>query len=238
MQLFPAIDLFEGKVVRLRQGRYDEITVYDEDPVARARTFAGRADRLHVVDLEGARAGRCVQRDVIAKIVEAFGAGVQVGGGVRDQDAFESYYELGVSRVVLGTAAIRDPDLVRTCAERHPGRVVVALDAKSGRVATDGWEQLSDATATDVAVALSDLPIGAILYTDVARDGTEVGPAIQATAELARVSGLPVLASGGVGELSHLRALAECPDIAGVIVGRALYEERFTLEEALEALSS
>lgn len=237
MQLFPAIDLFEGKVVRLKQGRYDEVTVYDDDPVARARAFAGHAERLHVVDLEGARAGHCVQRDLISRIVEAFGPGVQVGGGVRDVDAFESYRELGADRVVLGTAAIRSPNVVRACAKRHPGRVVVALDAKSGRVATDGWEQLSDATAADVAGALADLPIGAILYTDVARDGTEVGPAIEATAELARSSGLPVLASGGVGELSHLHALARCRDIAGVIVGRALYEKRFTIEEAQKALA-
>lgn len=235
MQLWPAIDLLSGNAVRLHQGRYDEVTVYERDPVALAASFRGVARHLHVVDLEGARAGSPVQRDLVRAIVDAFGPGVEAGGGVRDRAAVEAYLALGVERVVLGTAAIRDPSLVRDVALAHPGRVVIAVDAKDGLVATDGWLAVSSMTAIDVVRSFADLPIAAVLYTDIARDGTRVGPNVAATLALATNGGLPVLASGGIGSLDDLRALAKHPEIAGAIVGRALYEKAFTLREAVSA---
>lgn len=233
MELIPAIDLLNGKAVRLRQGRYEDVTVYSEDPAALASEWKGGAPRLHVVDLEGARAGSPVQRELVRAMVAAFGSGVQVGGGVRSYEALSAYFELGVDRVVLGTAAIRDPELVRRAAEGFPGRVVVAVDARGGRVATDGWLNASERTAIDLVRELSRLPIAAVLYTDIERDGMEVGPNVAETARLARETGVPVIASGGVGTLEHLRALSSAEaGIVGAIVGRALHEKRFSLEAA------
>ena len=235
MELIPAIDLLGGQAVRLHQGRYDQVTVYESDPAALAARWRGVTARLHVVDLEGARAGHAVQRDLVRAILDAFGAGVEVGGGVRTLAAAESYLELGADRVVLGTAVIRDPEAVLAIAARYPGRVVAALDAKDGLVATDGWEQISTRTAVDVARGLAGAGVAAVLYTDIARDGTQAGPNVAATAALARDGGLPVIASGGVGSLEHLRELARHPGIAGAVVGRALYERAFTLEQAVAA---
>ena len=235
MDLWPAIDLFRGQAVRLHQGDYDQVTVYHADPAALAASWRGIAKHLHVVDLEGARSGRRVESALVKRIVEAFGPGVEVGGGVRDRDAIESYLALGVERVVLGTVAIRDPRLVREVALAHPGRIVLALDAKDGLVATDGWLSMSTRTAVEVVRELADLPVAAILYTDIARDGTRTGPNVEATARLAEQGGVPVLASGGIASLDDLRTLATYPGIAGAIVGRALYEKSFTLEEAVRA---
>ncbi|HEX9296997.1 MAG TPA: 1-(5-phosphoribosyl)-5-[(5-phosphoribosylamino)methylideneamino]imidazole-4-carboxamide isomerase [Polyangiaceae bacterium] len=235
MELWPAIDLLRGQAVRLHQGDYDRVTVYHRDPVALASSWRGVAKHLHVVDLEGARAGRPVEADLVRRIVEAFGAGVEIGGGVRDRASIESYFALGAERVVLGTAAIRDPALVRDAAQAYPHRIVLALDAKDGLVATDGWLLVSSRTAVEVVRELADLPLAAILYTDIARDGTRVGPNVEATARLAEQGGLPVLASGGIATLDDLRRLAQLPGIAGAIVGRALYEKVFTLEEAVSA---
>lgn len=233
MELWPAIDLFRGEAVRLHQGDYDKLTVYHSDPVELAASWRGVARHLHVVDLEGARSGRRIEGDLVRRIVEAFGSGVEVGGGVRDRDAIESYLGLGAERVVLGTAAIRDQALVREAATAYPGRIVLALDAKEGLVATDGWLAVSTRTAVEVVRELADLPIAAILYTDIARDGTRTGPNVEATARLAREGGLPVLASGGIAKLEDLRRLASRPGIAGAIVGRAIYEKAFTIEEAV-----
>ena len=238
MELWPAIDLFRGKAVRLHQGDYDQVTVYHDDPAGLAASWRGIAHHLHVVDLEGARSGRRIEGELVRRIVEAFGPGVEVGGGVRDREAIENYLELGVERVVLGTLAIRDPGLVRDAATAHPGRIVLALDAKDGLVATDGWLAVSSRTAVEVVRELADLPIAAILYTDIARDGTRAGPNIEATARLAIGGGLPVLASGGIATLDDLRLLAERPGIAGAIVGRALYEKAFTLEDAVRVAES
>lgn len=235
MELIPAIDLLGGKAVRLRQGRYDDVTVYSDDPAILAGSWAGRAPRLHVVDLEGARAGRAVQEDLVRDIVAAFGAGVQVGGGVRSRAALDSYMALGVERVVLGTAVLSDPALVAGAAEAYPGRVIVAVDARDGFIATHAWQAQSERRALDLVQELSGLPLAAVLYTDIDRDGMETGPNVEQTARLAREGGLPVIASGGVGTLEHLRDLARYPNIVGAIVGRALHEERFTLEEAVEA---
>jgi phosphoribosylformimino-5-aminoimidazole carboxamide ribotide isomerase len=239
MDVIPALDLLGGKAVRLRQGRYDEVTVYDDRPELVAAEWSGRVPRIHVVDLDGAKAGRPIQRVLVRKVVAAFGAGVQVGGGVRSLAAVDAYFDLGVERVVLGTAAVRDPELVRVAAEHYPGRVVVAVDAREGKVATDGWVDQSERRAIDLVRELAPLGLAAVLYTDIDRDGTEVGPNIDATALLARDGGVVVIASGGVGKLEHLEALAGAgPGVVGAIVGRALHEKRFTLEEALGAARS
>jgi phosphoribosylformimino-5-aminoimidazole carboxamide ribotide isomerase len=240
MQVIPSIDLWQGNVVRLRQGRYDEVTVYADDPVALARGWRGVAARLHIVDLAGAKDGHAVQTDLIRRIVDAFGPGVQVGGGVRSIETLHAYFQLGVERVVLGTAAVSDPALVRTAALAYPDRVILALDAKGGFVATRGWVDVSEHRASDLARTYREDHIAAVLYTDIERDGTEVGPNVAATAELARLSGLPVIASGGVGTLEHLRQLGAASrdgngGICGAVLGRALHEKRFSLEQAMEA---
>jgi len=235
MELIPAIDLLDRKVVRLRQGRYEEVTVYDEDPPALARSWAGRVPRLHVVDLEGARAGHPVQRELVQGIVESFGQGVQIGGGVRTFEAARDYFALGVDRVVLGTAAIRDPDLVGRCAREFPDRVILAVDARAGRVATHAWQEQTARLAVDLVREYAPLPLAAVLYTDIERDGMEVGPNVAETARLARDGGLPVIASGGIGTLDHLRSLSDKPGVIAAIVGRAVHEGRFSLEEAVRS---
>lgn len=236
MRILPAIDLLGGKAVRLHQGRYEEATVYDDDPASVARRFRATVDAMHVVDLEGAKAGTPVQRELVRAIIAAFAGGsVQVGGGVRSREALEAYVALGARRVVLGTAAVKDPDLVRELARAHPGVVVLAVDAKNGFVATDGWTEVSEVSAAELVGALADVPIGAVLYTDVARDGTGRGPNVEATAALAAASPFPVIASGGVGTLEHLTALAKLPNVESAVVGRALYDGSLTLEQAVTA---
>jgi phosphoribosylformimino-5-aminoimidazole carboxamide ribotide isomerase len=232
--VIPAIDLLGGKAVRLLQGRYDAVTVFDDDPPARARGWRGKVPWLHVVDLEGARAGEPLQRDAVRGIVEAFGVGVQVGGGVRSRESFAAYKELGASRVVLGSAAVNDPAMVRAIAARHPGEIVLAVDARDGLVAVDGWTRATRVLATDLVRSFSDVALGGVLYTDVVRDGTRTGPNVQATSEIAECTPVPVIASGGVGSLSDLRALAAA-GIGACIVGRAHYEGAFTLDEAIDA---
>jgi phosphoribosylformimino-5-aminoimidazole carboxamide ribotide isomerase len=238
MELIPAIDLLGGKAVRLRQGRYEDVTTYPEPPDVIAARWAKLSRRLHVVDLEGAKAGHAVQTDAVRRIVEGFGAGVQIGGGIRSLEAVESYLALGVSRVVLGTAAIRDPGLVASAAEAYPAKVVIAVDAKAGFVATDGWLEVSERRAVDVVRDVARFPIAGVLYTDIQRDGMETGPNVVETARLADETGCPVIASGGVGTLEHLKALAQASKgIVAAIVGRALHEGRFTLEEAVRAVA-
>ncbi len=237
MQLIPAIDLLGGDVVRLRQGDYGAVTRYDLDPVAYAEALRGMVARLHVVDLDGARTGERTQRARIAEICAAFGDGVQVGGGVRDRDAVESLLDVGVARVVLGTTAVRDPREARAIVEAFPGRVILAVDARDGKVAIDGWTTSSELTALDVALAFDGAPIDSLLFTDVARDGTRRGPAIESTAQLAEESRRPVLASGGVGKLEDLRTLAAAAPrgILGVVVGRALLDGSIDLATAIAA---
>lgn len=234
MIVIPAIDLLGGKAVRLRQGRYDEVTIFDEYPARRALGWRGKVPLLHVVDLEGARAGAPAQNDAVRAIVEAFGPGVQVGGGVRTRESFTSYRSLGAARVVLGSAAVRNPELVRALAQEEPGCVVVAVDARDGFVAVDGWTQATRVRAVDLVGQLADVPLAGVLYTDVVRDGMRAGPNVEATAELSALARVPVIASGGVGSLDDLRALAS-RGVAACIVGRALYENAFTLEDAIEA---
>jgi phosphoribosylformimino-5-aminoimidazole carboxamide ribotide isomerase len=239
MIVIPAIDLLDGKAVRLHQGNYERVTVYSDDPAAHAATLRGKIPILHVVDLEGARAGSPVQKDLVRAVIDAFQStpesGVQIGGGVRSIEAVGEYLALGAKRVVLGTAAVRDPDLIRTAARRYPNQIVVALDAKDGMVAIDGWEETSSKTVLEIAKELEGLPIAAILYTDVARDWTQAGPNMVTTAELAAATKIPVFASGGVGTLDHLRVLSRLPNVVGAIVGRALYEGVFSLDDAIAA---
>ena len=238
MEIIPALDLLDGKAVRLRQGRYDQVKVYDDQPNVVAAEWSGRVRRVHVVDLDGAKQGRPVQKVLVRSVVASFGAGVQVGGGVRSMAAVDQYFDLGVERVVLGTAAIRDPELVQAAAAAYPGRIIVAVDARDGNVATDGWLDQSEKRAIDLVREIAGLGLAAVLYTDIDRDGTEVGPNVDATATLASEGGVPVIASGGVGKLEHLTALAQSgPKVVGAIVGRALHEQRFTLEEAVTAAS-
>jgi phosphoribosylformimino-5-aminoimidazole carboxamide ribotide isomerase len=232
--VIPAVDLLGGKAVRLHQGRYDAVTVYDEDPPARARAWRGKVPWLHVVDLEGARDGRPVQREVVRSVVDAFGPGVEVGGGVRTRESFEAYLALGAVRVVLGSAAVKDEALVRALASDHPGVVILAVDARDGFVAVDGWTQPTRVRAVDLVRSFADAPLAGVLYTDVARDGTRAGPNVEATADLATHTPVPVIASGGVGSLDDLRALA-ARGISACIVGRAIYDGTFTLDEAIEA---
>jgi phosphoribosylformimino-5-aminoimidazole carboxamide ribotide isomerase len=236
MRILPAIDLLGGKAVRLHQGRYEDATVYDDDPAGVATRFRATVDAMHVVDLEGAKAGAPVQRELVRAIVAAFAPGmVQVGGGVRSREALEAYLALGARRVVLGTAAVKNPDLVRELARAYPGVVVLAVDAKNGFVATDGWTEVSTITAKGLVRALADVPIGAVLYTDVARDGTGAGPNVEATRALAEASPFPIIASGGVGTLAHLKALATIANVESAVVGRALYDGSLTLPDAVAA---
>jgi phosphoribosylformimino-5-aminoimidazole carboxamide ribotide isomerase len=239
-QLIPAIDLLEGSAVRLAQGRYEEATVYDADPAAVAARFAAHAiGRLHVVDLDGAKAGRPLNTSAVRAIVGAArGIPVQLGGGIRDLQGVEDALATGVERVVLGTVALRDPALVREAARRLPGRIVVGIDARDGRVAVEGWLEVSEAGAAEVAQRFEDAGVAAIVYTDIARDGMLRGPNLQATAELADAISIPVILSGGVASEDDLvQAAAEAArGVAGAIVGRALYTGDVDLASALARL--
>lgn len=240
MQVIPSIDLLDGQVVRLLKGDYNAVTVYQHSAAEVARGWRGLVERLHVVDLEGARSGLAKQANDVKSIIEAFGAGVQVGGGIRNMEVIRLYFELGAVRVVLGTAALNDPALLEQAAQEYPGRIILAVDGRQGRVATHGWHEQSEQLAVDVVKARARLPLAAVLYTDIDRDGTEVGPNVTETARLAREGGVPVIASGGVGTLNHLAQLADAArqsNIVGAIVGRALHEKRFSLRQAVETVS-
>jgi phosphoribosylformimino-5-aminoimidazole carboxamide ribotide isomerase len=249
-ELIPAIDLLEGRCVRLSQGRYDQATVYGDDPAEVAGRFVAHPiPRLHVVDLDGARCGKPVNVDAIRRIAEsAAGVPVQLGGGLRTLAAVEEALAIGVDRVVLGTAALRDPELVRGSARRFPGRIVVGIDAKEGRVAVEGWLEQSVTTATDLARRFEDAGVAAIVHTDITRDGELSGPNLEATAELADCIDasaeladcveIPVIVSGGVRSQEDLRRAVSLAGggIAGAIVGRALYTGDVDLGRALEEL--
>ncbi|SOB86620.1 1-(5-phosphoribosyl)-5-[(5-phosphoribosylamino)methylideneamino] imidazole-4-carboxamide isomerase [Sphingomonas guangdongensis] len=234
MIVFPAIDLKGGQVVRLAEGDMARATVYGDDPAAQAEAFAAAgADHLHVVDLDGAFAGASVNGDAVRRIVERFPGRVQVGGGIRDRHAIERWFDAGVARVVIGTAAVKDPDLVRDAARDFPERIVVAVDARDNMVATEGWADVSDLTATDLARRFEDAGVAAVLFTDVGRDGLLKGCNVEATTALAAAVSIPVIASGGVAGIEDILALAGKPGIEGVITGRALYDGRLDLAEAI-----
>ena len=236
--LYPAIDLKAGRVVRLAEGDMDRATVYSDDPEAQALAFAAAgATALHVVDLDGAFAGNSVNGAAVAKIVAAFPGRVQLGGGIRSRAALDAWIERGADRIVLGTAALADPRLVVAAAAAHPGRIVVAVDARGGMVTTRGWAETSTLPVAELAKRFEGAGVAALLFTDVGRDGMLKGVNIEATLALARAVRIPVLASGGVAGLDDivaLRAHAEA-GVAGVIVGRALYDGRLDLAEALRA---
>lgn len=233
MHIFPAIDLLGGRCVRLRQGDYSRETVFSDDPVAVAKGWVAQgADRIHVVDLDGAKAGTPTNGDVIRRIVAAVPVPCQLGGGIRTDADLEAVFGWGVRWAVLGTKALQDPAWVRAVAMRFPDRVVLGLDARDGFVATDGWLETSKTKATDLAKQVESAPLAAVVYTDIARDGMMSGPNFDALAEMRAATRLPVVASGGVSTLEHVRRLAEA-GTPGCIIGRALYEGTFPLSEAL-----
>jgi phosphoribosylformimino-5-aminoimidazole carboxamide ribotide isomerase len=232
--VYPAIDLKDGACVRLLHGAMDAATIYSRDPAAQARRFADAgASWLHVVDLDGAVAGRPVNEEAVAAILGATALRVQLGGGNRSLETVERRLALGVARVVLGTVALSDPALVRAACRRFPGRIAIGIDARAGKVAVDGWVRTSETSALDLAKALEDAGAAALVYTNIDRDGAKTGVDVAGTAALARAVATPVIASGGVASLEDIRALAAEKAIAGVIIGRALYDGAIDLREAL-----
>ncbi|GLK77581.1 1-(5-phosphoribosyl)-5-[(5-phosphoribosylamino) methylideneamino] imidazole-4-carboxamide isomerase [Methylopila jiangsuensis] len=236
MILYPAIDLKGGAVVRLKEGDMDRATVYGDDPGAQARAFAEAGfGWIHVVDLDGAFAGASVNAEAVDAILDQADVPVQLGGGIRDMAGVESWLGRGVSRVILGTAAVRDPDFVRAAARAHPGQVAVGVDARGGRVAVEGWAEVSDMTVLDLSRRFEDAGVAAIIYTDIARDGLLKGLNLESTRELAEAVSIPVIASGGLADIGDVRRLLEPENasIAGAITGRALYDGRLDAKEAL-----
>ena len=236
MIVFPAIDLKGGQVVRLAEGDMDRATVYGDNPAEQALIFAeAGAQHLHVVDLDGSFAGRAENREAVEAIVAAFPGYVQLGGGIRTPEAVAGWFELGVARVVMGSAALKDPEFVKDMAREYPGGIVVAVDARGGMVATEGWAEVSDVPVVDLARRFEDAGVASLLFTDIGRDGLLKGVNIDATVELARRVDLPVIASGGVKGLDdiHLLTLHAADGIEGVITGRAIYEGRLDLATAI-----
>jgi phosphoribosylformimino-5-aminoimidazole carboxamide ribotide isomerase len=232
MQVIPAIDLRGGCCVRLRQGDYDQETIFGDDPAAMAAHWeAEGATRIHLVDLDGAKAGRPINIDAVRAILGRVHVPCQLGGGIRDEATIAAWLDAGLERVIVGTQALKDPPWFRAMARTYPGRLILGLDARDGRVATGGWLDVSSVVATALAEQFDDLPLAGMVYTDIARDGTLEGPNLAATEALAVRLKTPVIASGGVGSLEDLERLAALP-IAACIVGRALYEGRFRFSEA------
>lgn len=240
MILYPAIDLKDGQCVRLYKGAMDQATVFNDDPAGQARAFATQgAEWLHLVDLNGAFAGKPVNASAIDSILAAVTIPCQLGGGIRDMATIEAWLAKGLTRVILGTVAVENPALVRDAARRFPGQVAVGIDARGGRVATKGWATETDIDVIDLAKAFEDAGVAAIIYTDIDRDGAMQGPNVTATAALARAVQIPVIASGGVSSLADLIALRDCgAALDGAISGRALYDGKLDLAEALIALKA
>ncbi|KWV93697.1 1-(5-phosphoribosyl)-5-[(5-phosphoribosylamino)methylideneamino]imidazole-4-carboxamide isomerase [Erythrobacter sp. AP23] len=237
MIVFPAIDLKGGEVVRLAEGDMDRATVYGDDPVAQARLFAeAGAEHLHVVDLDGSFAGGARNRKAVEAIVAAFPGRVQLGGGIRTREDVEGWFAAGVTRVVMGSAALKDPEFVKDMAREHAYGVVVAVDARDGMVATEGWADVSDVPVIDLARRFEDAGVASLLFTDIGRDGLLTGVNLEATVGLARQVDIPVIASGGVAGIADIEELARHAHegIEGVITGRALYDGRLDLPAALD----
>ena len=242
LTLYPAIDLKDGACVRLRRGEMDEATIYSDDPGAQARAWvAAGCGWLHVVDLNGAFAGRSVNAEAIEAIIANAEVPVQLGGGLRDMAGIERWLSAGITRVILGSAAVKNPELVREACRAFPGRIVCGIDARDGRVATEGWAEVSELAATELALRMQDLGVAAIVFTEIARDGMLTGLDIAQTCALSARLSTPVVASGGVGRIEHLQELKAASvnfaGIEGVIVGRALYDGRIEPREALAVLS-
>ncbi|WP_421993015.1 1-(5-phosphoribosyl)-5-[(5-phosphoribosylamino)methylideneamino]imidazole-4-carboxamide isomerase [Qipengyuania sp.] len=237
MIVFPAIDLKGGEVVRLAEGDMDRATVYGDDPAAQARLFAeAGAEHLHVVDLDGSFAGGARNRKAVEAIVAAFPGRVQLGGGIRTREDVEGWFAAGVTRVVMGSAALKDPEFVKDMAREHAHGVVVAVDARDGMVATEGWADVSDVPVIDLARRFEDAGVASLLFTDIGRDGLLTGVNLEATVGLARQVDIPVIASGGVAGIADIEELARHAHegIEGVITGRALYDGRLDLPAALD----
>jgi phosphoribosylformimino-5-aminoimidazole carboxamide ribotide isomerase len=237
--LFPAIDLKEGVAVRLQQGDMTRATVFHRDPATQARAFEQQGfEYLHIVDLDGAFAGRPVNAAAVDRILETISIPVQLGGGVRDTATVEAWLEKGVTRVIIGTAAVRDPPFVKQAARDFPGRVAVGLDARGGNVAVEGWAETSELSVLEIARRFEDVGVAAIIYTDIARDGMLQGLNVDATIALAESISIPVIASGGLASIEDIKALLEprAKKLAGAIAGRALYDGRLDAEVALELI--
>jgi phosphoribosylformimino-5-aminoimidazole carboxamide ribotide isomerase len=241
MILFPAIDLKQGRCVRLKRGLMDQATVFNEDPAAQARSFQHAGFKwLHCVDLDGAFAGRSANGDAINAIRGAIDLPIQLGGGIRDMAAIENWLAAGITRVILGTAALTNPSLVKQAARAFPGKIIVGTDAKGGKVATEGWASVSELTPADLGRKFEDAGVAAILFTDIDGDGLLEGVNVAATAALARAVRIPVIASGGVGGIHDIEKLlaAREPNIEGVVIGRALYDGRIDAKAALRLVNS
>ncbi|NQV44043.1 MAG: 1-(5-phosphoribosyl)-5-[(5-phosphoribosylamino)methylideneamino]imidazole-4-carboxamide isomerase [Rhodospirillales bacterium] len=235
MFLYPAIDLKDGQCVRLLRGDMDAATVFNDDPGAQARAFMDAGcERLHVVDLNGAFEGRPVNADAVARILDAVSVPVQLGGGIRTHETIDHWIEVGVSRVILGTIALKDPDLVIAACARHPGKIAVGIDARGGYVAVEGWADVSEVRVLDLAKRFEDTGVAAIIYTDIDRDGAMQGPNVDATRALAEAVSIPVIASGGVSDMDDLLTLRDgIANLEGIISGRAVYDGRIDVGEAV-----
>ena len=239
MILYPAIDLKDGQAVRLVHGDMEQSTVFNDDPLAQAMEFVNAGcEWLHLVDLNGAFAGEPVNAAPVEAILKTCKVPTQLGGGIRDMATIEAWLDKGLSRVILGTVAVEDPDLVREAARAFPNQVAVGIDARNGRVATKGWAEETDVMVTDLAKSFEDVGVAAIIYTDIMRDGAMGGPNVEATEALARAVSIPVIASGGVSSLDDLKALKATNIISGAISGRALYDGAIDLSEALLSLKA
>lgn len=235
MEIWPAIDLRGGKCVRLKQGDYQRETVFSDDPARMARQWVeAGATCLHLVDLDGARDGSQANRAAVEAILAAVNIPCELGGGIRDEQVIASWLDAGIARLAIGTKALREPDWFRAMCQRFPGRLALGVDARNGQVATDGWLATSNVSAIDLVATYADLPIAAVIYTDIAKDGMMAGPNVAAMAEMQLATHFPVIASGGVTTADDVRRLAEI-GVAGCIIGRALYEGSLTIAAALAA---
>ncbi len=241
MILFPAIDLKEGLAVRLEQGDMARATVFHRDPAAQAHAFETQGfEYLHIVDLDGAFAGKPVNADAVDRILESIAMPVQLGGGIRNTATVEAWLEKGVTRVIIGTAAVRDPPFVKQAARDYPGKVAVGLDARDGKVAVEGWAETSELSALEIAKRFEDVGVAAIIYTDVTRDGMLKGLNLDATIALAEAISIPVIASGGLASIDDIKAMLapRAAKLEGAIAGRALYDGRLDAAEALKLIRS
>lgn len=241
MILFPAIDLKDGRCVRLRQGDMGQATVFNDDPADQARKFVlAGAQWIHIVDLNGAFAGRPLNAPAVTAIISSAKVPLQLGGGIRDMATIEAWLKAGIARVILGTVAVKTPELVRQACKEFPGKIAVGIDARAGMVATEGWAEASDLSVTDLAQRFVDAGVAAIIHTDIDRDGVMGGPNIAASAALARAVPIPVIVSGGVSSIDDIKAVkAEAASaLAGVIAGRAIYDGRLDIKAAIDVLKA